>query len=102
MGAGQRTVLSVTIAGIVFLYLFYSFRQSGVLSKSDALFVGVGLVVMGCLSLFFHAILNKKVPDLQEVLTPVFGYTLPKWGQVAAMYFIAGLGVALIVWSQWF
>jgi hypothetical protein len=102
MNPMQRTVLRVVVSGVVLVWLFYQFQHNGVFAKGNAQFFGIGLVAMGGLSFFIRRMIDNKVPDLQETLTPVFGYGLPKRGQIAVSCAIVALGIVLIVWSQWF
>ena len=100
LGLWQRTVLRVIAAGAFLMFLFYRTYETGGFSKENSLYLGIGFFGAGLLTFFLRAKFDRAAPDLQDRLTPVWGYGVPRRYQPVTSYLILALGVGLIIWSQ--
>ena len=99
MNLWQKTLIRIGAASVLLAILILRFFQFGYSLRTNMLVAGATLAVGGAGSLAIRPFLYKKVPTIDDQLTPMFGYGLPKKARVPFLVLLVVIGVGLIAWA---
>lgn len=101
MTLGQKTIVRVAIGGLLLAGLIYRAVRQGYSPHTVALLFGIVFLIAGIISFVpkRYTLAGKFMPNLEEQLTPLWGYGPPKrWLPIiATVEFLGGIG--LIAWA---
>jgi hypothetical protein len=97
----QKTIIRVTIASLLMAGLIYREFQRGYSLHTVALLSGITLLVCAIVNVMpkRFTFTGRYMPNLEEQLTPIWGYGPPKhWRPfIAGLFFLSG--IALVIWA---
>jgi hypothetical protein len=97
----QKTIIRVAVGGLLLVGLIYREVRNGYSPHTIALLFGIVFLIAGIISIVAkrYTLTGRFAPNLEEQLTPIWGYGPPKrWLPIIiALDFL--VGIALIAWA---
>jgi hypothetical protein len=96
----QKTVVRIVVASLLLAGLTYREIMSGYSIHTIVLLLGIVFLISGILIVLpkRYTLTGRFMPNLEEQLTPVWGYGPPKnWRPIIAALDLV-VGIALIAW----